>query len=364
MKLSTTIMNLPTHDRILAWSDRYGRKNLPWQINKTPYKTWLSEVMLQQTQVATVIPYFNRFMTAFPDIQTLAAAPLDSVLHLWAGLGYYSRARNLHATAKRIVDEYHGMFPQAVQTLHTLPGIGRSTAGAIASLAFNQKAVILDGNVRRLLIRFIGIQAAINSHLEKQLWQHAEALLPNERFADYSQSVMDLGATICTPKNPQCDRCPLALDCKAYHLKIAEQLPIRKPKAALPLYQKRMLIFQFQNFVLVHKRPEKGIWGGLWSLPEMAIDEPLETNLPLTAKGLGLRALKIDKLANFRHTFTHFYLDIHPIWIKVAKKSTKAIAPHQQIWYNLKQNKPIGFPKPIHKILEAINDPSHPLHET
>src|SRR5579872_382769 len=252
--------------KILTWFDQHGRKTLPWQIDKTPYRVWVSEVMLQQTQVNTVIPYFERFMQRFPTIETLANATEDEILHLWTGLGYYSRARNLHRSAKKMAGK---IFPATLDDLQTLPGIGRSTAGAILAIAFQKKAAILDGNVKRVLTRFCGITEGLSEKftLEK-LWKTAESLTPEKRIADYTQAMMDLGATICIRGKPHCEICPLEKKCIAHKLGIEKNLPIAKLKKTLPVKQATFFILQHQQEFFLQKRPPVGIWGGLWSLPE------------------------------------------------------------------------------------------------
>lgn len=255
---------------ILEWFDKNGRKNLPWQKARTPYRVWVSEIMLQQTQVTTVIPYFERFIKKFPDVKSLANAPEDEVLELWAGLGYYARARNLHKTAKIIQQEYKGTFPNDLLLLQELPGIGRSTAGAIFSLGMNQPAAILDGNVKRVFTRLHAIDGYPNaSKTLKQLWQIAEDYLPNERAADYTQAMMDLGALLCTPTQPNCKSCPVQKYCLAHAQDKTTDYPTPKPTKSLPVRSSHFLILvNNQQEILLEKRPPAGIWGGLWSLPE------------------------------------------------------------------------------------------------
>jgi A/G-specific adenine glycosylase len=256
---------------ILNWFDQHGRKNLPWQINKTPYRVWLSEIMLQQTQVNTVIPYFLRFLQQFPDLQTLSRAHEDEVLHLWAGLGYYSRARNLHRAARAIMENNHGEFPDTLVDLINIPGIGPSTAGAVLALAFNKRATILDGNVKRVLTRLHGIRKPINDKkTEQQLWDLAENYTPQKRIADYTQAMMDLGATCCTRARPSCSQCPLQRYCVAYKLGLVETLPAKKQSRSLPVRQATFVILKKGDTFFLEKRPSTGIWGSLWSLPELA----------------------------------------------------------------------------------------------
>lgn len=335
---------------LLRWFDRHGRKHLPWQQNKTPYRVWISEIMLQQTQVATVIDYYQRFMQHFPDIESLASATEDKVLHLWAGLGYYSRARNLHRAAKLVVEKLNGKFPETIEALTQLPGIGPSTAGAILALAFNQRATILDGNVKRVLARFHAISAPINElKIENQLWEIATHYTPTKRIADYTQAMMDLGATCCTRTSPQCFACPLASHCKAHQQNIAQQLPIKKATKTLSIRSATFFLLKKNQHVLLYKRPSTGIWGGLWSLPEIPGKPDLE-NLNLFYQQLFLNRIEdYQHLPAIRHTFTHYRLDMFPILIEL--KHRPKLADKEQIWYNPKKPVAIGLPKPIQRIL-------------
>lgn len=304
-------------DTVLDWFDRHGRHDLPWQHNQTPYRVWISEIMLQQTQVATVIDYYHRFMARFPDVHALANADIDDVLHLWTGLGYYARARNLHRCAKIVSESLQGNFPETLAGLEDLPGIGRSTAGAILSLGSGQRGVILDGNVKRVLCRVHAIDswpgktATLN-----QLWQIAEQSTPNHRVADYNQAMMDLGATVCKRGKPDCVNCPLQDNCQGLHQGVADKLPVSKPKKALPKRQTCMLIFQSGQQVLMYRRPDSGIWGGLWSFPEVSLQDesnsPSDTetvckHLP-TYQDWHLQGLD----ESLTHTFSHFHLRIFP----------------------------------------------------
>jgi len=266
MHCSTTWFRKQT----LAWYDAFGRKDLPWQQGKTAYRVWVSEIMLQQTQVATVIPYFDRFMQEFPSVKHLAAASNDEVMHLWTGLGYYARARNLHKTAKQVVADYNGEFPQDPELLEQLSGIGRSTAAAIASSVFDVPAAILDGNVKRVLSRFFALQEWPGStSAQKQLWTWSESLTPKKRISDYNQVMMDLGALICTRSKPKCQDCPLKKECLAFQMEQTHQLPISKPKKDKPVKQTWFLMLQSPDGRIgLSKRPSTGIWGGLYSFPE------------------------------------------------------------------------------------------------
>ena len=256
--------------RLLKWYDCHGRKTLPWKRVRDPYRIWVSEIMLQQTQVTTIIPYFERFAKRFPDVRTLARARPDSVLHLWSGLGYYARARNLHKAAKRIIAEHGGTFPRELESVVRLPGIGRSTAGAILALAFDQRHAILDGNVKRVLARHHAIDAPPNRReTETKLWQLAERHTPSRRVADYTQAIMDLGATVCTRAHPDCAHCPVRAGCKARKLGTPQNFPVPAKRRAMPVKQVNMLLIRdARDRVLLVKRPPAGLWGGLWGLPE------------------------------------------------------------------------------------------------
>ena len=294
--------------RIVAWQQQHGRHTLPWQTSRNPYPIWVSEVMLQQTQVATVIPYFLRFMERFPDLLSLANASEDRVLEVWSGLGYYSRGRNLHKAAQRVVGYYGGAFPQAVTCLETLPGVGRSTAGAIAALAFGNTHAILDGNVKRVLARHAGICGWPGDKLiEKKLWTLAESLLPKTKIEAYTQGMMDLGASLCTRTRPTCASCPVANDCVGLNQARVSELPMRKPKKILPEKQVQMLILIDGDQILLEKRPSSGIWGGLWSFPEI---EPSIDSQQHCQQQLGYSVKMRTSLPVVRHSFTHFRLDI------------------------------------------------------
>ncbi|HVY53219.1 MAG TPA: A/G-specific adenine glycosylase [Gammaproteobacteria bacterium] len=342
----------------LNWFDQYGRKNFPWQQNKTPYSVWLSEIMLQQTQVTTVIPYYQRFLSQFPDVTALANAKEDEVLHLWAGLGYYSRARNLHRTAKMVQQQWNGQFPDNVEELQKLPGIGRSTAGAIVSCAFYKKAAILDGNVKRLLTRFHGVTDPIDlPKTQAQLWELAEQYTPADRVADYSQVMMDLGATICTRKNPRCNECPLQTYCLAHQTGIANELPTKKAKRAIPIREATFLVLRYQDKVLLQKRPSIGIWGGLWSLPQLAEKVSLNDVKEFCRESFKLNPKTAKSLKPFRHTFSHFHLDIHPVEITLSAVTPKAMDGNSLIWYSLNQPEALGLPAPVQSLLESIGKP-------
>ena len=342
--------------RVLSWYDEYGRKHLPWQQDINPYRVWLSEIMLQQTQVATVIDYFQRFTSRFPDVQSLADAPLDDVLALWAGLGYYSRAKNLHKAAQMVCDEFAGNFPRKQEDLELLPGVGRSTAAAIRSIAFEQPAAILDGNVKRVLARHQGIGGwPGQSKTLKALWQAAENLTPQTRSRAYTQVMMDLGATVCTRTKPKCATCPIQHDCLALADDRIEELPGKKPKKQLPIKATQMLYIVFQGQVLLLQRPLSGIWPGLFSLPEIAVDAELNDYF---AKQLALcetdLCLEDSACMQFRHTFSHYHLDITVQKIELLA-APKLVAENTGLhWYNPQNPAEVGVPAPVSKIFKEL----------
>jgi A/G-specific adenine glycosylase len=334
--------------RILAWFDQNGRKDLPWQQDITPYRVWLSETMLQQTQVTTVIPYFNAFVEQFPTIEYLAQAPVDEVLHRWSGLGYYARARNLHKTAQIIVEQDH--FPDTLDKLMELPGIGLSTAGAILSIAFKKSHPILDGNVKRVLTRFKAVSGWPGiSHVSKQLWAISADLTPVNRVADYTQAIMDLGATICTRSKPACNNCPLNSHCKARITNTVSLLPTPKPAKTLPIKQLFFLLLNNNNRqILLEKRPPTGIWGGLWSLPEFDSIESLHDWCLTT----NTRIVSSNTLTLQRHTFSHYHLDYTPVLIQTDNPINFVMETDQTVWYNKHQIKALGLPTPIKLLLQ------------
>ncbi len=337
---------------VLDWYDQHGRKTLPWQQDISPYRVWVSEIMLQQTQVATVIPYFDRFMEALPTVKDLAAAPEDEVLHLWTGLGYYSRARNLHHAAQQVMTDFDGEFPDSVDALSTLKGVGRSTAGAIRSIAFEQPAAILDGNVKRVLARYAAIEGwPGKSAVLKELWSAAEELAPDYRCRDYSQAMMDLGATLCTAKSPACDRCPLADDCLARAAGKQLEFPGRKPRKPLPVRTTLMLIAtNEQGEVLLEKRPDSGIWGGLWSFPEFADSDAA---LEFCERELGTQQGS-ESLPGFRHTFSHYHLEITPLLVHLHETREHVMEGDARLWYNMRKPAVLGIPKPASKLLKLL----------
>ena len=342
--------------RILAWFDIHGRKHLPWQQDKTPYKVWVSEIMLQQTQVTTVIPYFQRFMHRFPDVQALAAAPQDEVLHHWTGLGYYARARNLHKAAQMIVAEYQGQFPREIERVMALPGIGRSTAGAVLSLACQQHHAILDGNVKRVLARHAGVDGwPGEKKVESRLWELAEQLTPAHRTADYTQAMMDMGATLCTRSKPNCSDCPLSADCVAFATGRQADLPAKKPKKILPVRQTIMLIPKVGSQLWMQQRPPVGLWGGLWGFAEIASVE----QLPEWLRCQRLENGKQIWLEPFRHTFSHFHLDIQPLVIELEHISQVIeVQDANSLWYDWRNPSAIGLAAPTTMIVKDLQSMS------
>jgi A/G-specific adenine glycosylase len=340
---------------VLTWFHQHGRKNLPWQKDINAYRVWLSEVMLQQTQVSTVIPYFQAFTERFPTVADLADAPLDEVLHLWTGLGYYARARNLHACAKRVVSEYGGQFPRSVDELAGLPGVGRSTAGAIASITWNLPAPILDGNVKRVLARFYAIEGwPGQTAVAKKLWSLAKANTPGEQNANYTQAIMDLGATVCTRSRPSCSACPLERRCRARVQNNPGEYPGKKPKKALPVKSVQMLMIQNSaGEILLEQRPPQGIWGGLWSFPELDDAADPTGHLP-TPWNAGNIIELVEKWTSHRHTFSHYHLDITPVWLHLPQVPQAVMADDRFIWYNPRQPKNVGLAAPVKRLLKQL----------
>ncbi|OGT26826.1 MAG: A/G-specific adenine glycosylase [Gammaproteobacteria bacterium RIFCSPLOWO2_02_FULL_42_14] len=329
--------------RLLKWYEKNGRHDLPWQKNTTPYRVWISEIMLQQTQVATVIPYYQRFLSRFPDVQTLATASEDDVLSLWSGLGYYARARNLHRTAKIVVKDFQGNFPRTAQQFSELPGIGQSTAGAILSFSEKKYAVILDGNVKRVLTRYFAIETPVDrADTIDQLWTLAAELTPKKNTHHYNQAIMDLGATLCARTQPRCDACPLTNHCEARQQNKMTFYPVKQVKKERPVRKTKMdIIVDAQSRVLLVRRPSKGIWGGLWTFPENnALKLPLQ---------------KISELPTLTHQFTHFTLHITPIYYRI-KKMPSALDSSEMIWYNWSDDLPGGVPTPVTKILKIMRN--------
>jgi A/G-specific adenine glycosylase len=339
--------------KLLQWYDVHGRKDLPWQHPRTPYRVWVSEIMLQQTQVAAVVPFFARFTEAFPDIESLAQAPLDRVLHLWSGLGYYARARHLHAAAKRIIEAFDGEMPSNPEELMALPGIGRSTAAAIASIAFGQPAAILDGNVKRVLARVHAIDGwPGNGPVARKLWTLAERAVSHERPADYTQAIMDLGATLCTRVNPACEACPLKVDCIAYGRGAVARYPASRPKRALPTRRTRMLlVVNRTGDVLLERRPPAGVWGGLWCFPEADAEAPLD----VVFEGEWLEPERHDAWECVTHTFTHFRLEIEPIVVRLRVENPQIMEGRQRLWYKGGDGREIGLAAPVKRLLPKVS---------
>ena len=333
--------------RLIAWHRHHGRHDLPWQGTRDPYRVWLSEIMLQQTQVATVIPYYLRFLERFPDLQALASAPADEVMAHWSGLGYYARARNLHGCAKAVIATHGGRFPRDPDVIATLPGIGRSTANAIAVFCFGACMPILDGNVKRLLCRHAGIEGWPGAPaVERRLWQIAQSLLPKAIVATYIQAQMDMGATICTRSRPRCDACPLAADCVALRDGRTRELPEARPRKALPVRETTLLVLMHRGRVLLQPRPPTGIWGGLWSLPEVQAEPHAE------AARLGCRILSSRPLDAMSHAFTHFRLEMKPLLCEVEPLPRAAESGGR--WLGGKELDQAPLPAPIRKLLAVL----------
>lgn len=343
----------PFAQAILTWYASYGRKNLPWQQNKTLYRVWLSEIMLQQTQVSTVIPYFERFTARFPDINSLATASQDEVLHLWTGLGYYARARNLHKTAQIIADQYHGEFPSDLAIVNSLPGIGRSTAGAILSSVLKQPHPILDGNVKRTLARCFAVEGwPGRKPVENQLWQLAEQHTPAQEVDNYNQAMMDIGATVCSRSKPKCSLCPVESFCAAKRLGRQSDFPGKKPKKTMPVRQTWFAILYHENQVWLEQRPQSGLWGGLYCFPQ---HESADIQLQLDQRQIDDNSvISHTQLIAFRHTFSHYHLDITPVLVKLSKQPELIMDAGQGLWYNLSQPQTIGLAAPVKQLIETL----------
>jgi A/G-specific adenine glycosylase len=339
--------------RLLAWFDRHGRRDLPWQLDPNPYSIWVSEIMLQQTQVGTVVRYYERFMQRFPDVQTLAAAELDDVLALWSGLGYYARARNLHRAAQVVVEHFDGRMPAALDALIELPGIGRSTAGAILALSHGQRVPILDGNVKRVLARYHAVAGWPGEiAVQQELWAHADRHTPAERAAAYTQAIMDLGATLCTRARPACTVCPLASDCRACLNGTQMKYPSPRPKRTRTHRRVTALVVQDrEQRVLLERRPEHGIWGGLFSLPELA---PGDTPSDWCARALGSYAVAEQRLATIEHAFTHFDLDLEPLLLRLAESPAIVMDRGDRLWYKPGTALQVGVPAPVALLLQTL----------
>jgi len=359
------ILSDPTFSRaVIDWQRSHGRHALPWQNTRDAYRIWLSEIMLQQTQVAAVLGYYARFLERFPTVFALAEAPQEDVMAHWAGLGYYTRARNLHACAKRIVAEYDGAFPSDPALLADLPGIGRSTAAAIAAFSAGTRAAILDGNVKRVFARVFGVDEYPGiKPVEDALWRRADALLPqDEGIEAYTQGLMDLGATLCTRSSPDCGRCPLQPRCVAYATQRTAELPVRKPKKTQPEKRARMLVLIDRGQVLLQQRPDSGIWGGLLSLPEIEGHVALEDDgVPADVLGVPEAAARFgtvedcEALLPLQHVFTHYRLHIHPFRIGLR---TRAQTPAGCVWWDVSKIDAAALPAPVKKLLGQLGQPS------
>ena len=347
----------PIASALVGWHARHGRHDLPWQHDRTPYRVWVSEIMLQQTQVSTVVPYYERFMQRFANASTLADAPIDDVLHLWTGLGYYARARNLHRAAVRIRDEFGGELPRTFEEVASLPGIGRSTAGAILALSRRERFAILDGNVKRVLSRYFGIEGdlAERAAMEK-LWALSEKCTPHDAVDVYTQAIMDIGATVCTRRNPLCAYCPLAEDCVAKRHDQQHEIPApKKAKAARRERRVFMLVAQRDDeSVLLERRPDSGVWGGLWCLPEFETESAART---FATQTLHLPQPEPRHLDLIEHAFTHFDLVVTPLLTRCEGPAAVMDAP-RSLWYNPRQPARVGLPAPIKTLLDGLAGPS------
>jgi A/G-specific adenine glycosylase len=330
---------------LVAWHERSGRHDLPWQQERTPYRVWVSEIMLQQTQVATVIPYYERFMRRFPDVGALADAPLDEVLHLWTGLGYYARARNLHRAAVRIRDEWGGEFPAAFADVATLPGIGRSTAGAIVALSRGERRPILDGNVRRVLARCFGVEGDPSGRrVQQQLWALSERETPGFDVSVYTQAIMDLGATLCVRHRPACAICPLAERCVARQSLRQHELPAPRRARERRLRRAFMIAaMRDDGGFYLERRPDSGVWGGLWCLPEFASQ----------AEASASWGSDLQPLGDVEHAFTHFDLVITPLFVRYRGHASVMDEP-SGLWYKPRHPARVGLPAPIKSLLEDL----------
>lgn len=340
-------------DAILKWYESFGRKTLPWQQNKTAYTVWLSEIMLQQTQVTTVIPYFHRFLARFPTVTELANAHQDEVLHLWTGLGYYARARNLHKAAQIVEQEYHGEFPTNIEQMNALPGIGRSTAAAILSSVYKQPHAILDGNVKRTLARCFAVEGWPGQKpVENTLWAIAEKHTPKNDVDQYNQAMMDMGAIVCTRSKPKCDLCPVSKHCQAKAQQRQLEFPGKKPKKEKPVKETWFVMLHHDNQVWLEQRPQSGIWGGLFCFPQHENDA-IEHQLDLRCIHENLVQSK-QVLNAFRHTFSHYHLDITPILINLTQEPHLVMEGSKGLWYNLSQPKEIGLAAPVKQLLDSL----------
>ena len=336
---------------VIAWQQRHGRHHLPWQDPIDPYRVWLSEIMLQQTQVGAVVPYFQRFVARFPTVRDLASAAEDAVLAVWSGLGYYARARNLHRAAQRIEQVHGGRFPDRFEDIAALPGVGRSTAGAIAVFAFGQRFPILDGNVKRVLARCFGVPGYPGAKaVSDQLWALAEQLLPDRQAESYTQGLMDLGAQVCRRSHPLCDQCPLADQCVARTEGRVDELPAPRPRRARPQRTTVMLIMECNGEIMMEKRPSAGIWGGLWSFPEA---DHTEDAAQVCRTQFGVEAEAVDRMVPIEHGFTHFSLTISPLHCRVNQREPRAQQPGR-VWIAPAEAMHYAIPVPVRKLVSAL----------
>ncbi len=337
--------------RVLDWFERKGRKDLPWQVNPSPYRIWVSEIMLQQTQVSTVIPYFERFVERFPTLEDLAEASIDSILHYWSGLGYYARARNLHKTAGMIAN--FSEFPNHLDQLIKLPGIGRSTAGAILSMAYHKRAPILDGNVKRVFSRFKSIDGwPGDSRVVRELWQLSDQYTPESRVAEYTQAIMDLGATLCTRGNPACNECPIRGGCSAWASDRVAKFPVPRPKKRTPIRKCYLLVLRnSKDYFYLENRPPMGLWGGLWSFPEFEEKRQLLD----WCDAQKVDRSKLSWLSERRHTFSHFHLDYTPVLAYQKNTDLNVMESNRILWYNVHRDNQCGLPAPVSRLLEQLS---------
>ncbi|HLX30933.1 MAG TPA: A/G-specific adenine glycosylase [Casimicrobiaceae bacterium] len=348
--------------RVVAWQRMHGRRDLPWQQAPDPYRIWLSEIMLQQTQVATVLPYFVRFVAAFPDVAALASAPLARVLEHWSGLGYYRRAHHLHAAARIVVERHDGRFPSDSATLATLPGIGRSTAAAIAAFSGGERAAILDGNVKRVLARHGGVDGWPGApKVEARLWEIASSRLPNldgegdacGTMTAYTQGLMDLGATVCTRNRPRCDACPVGDDCVAHREQRSDVLPACRPRKLLPKREINVLLLEHDGRLLFERRPLLGVWPGLWGFPEFDVNDDLSER---ACARFGIVANECVPMPVLRHVFTHFALTMHPMRIRLEAPPAQAHAD-DLTWLSIDEARSAAVPAPVRRMLDSISRP-------
>ncbi|MCG6868836.1 MAG: A/G-specific adenine glycosylase [Gammaproteobacteria bacterium] len=341
-------------ERLLDWHRRHGRRHLPWQHNPTPYRVWVSEVMLQQTQVATVIPYFERFTRRFPNVAALADAPLDEVLSHWSGLGYYARGRNLHRAARRVRDVHGGVFPARIEELRALPGVGRSTAGAIIALSRGERHAILDGNVKRVLMRHCLVRGwPGTTAVSRRLWQLAEELTPAREVARYTQAIMDLGSTVCRRGAPDCAACPVSGDCRARAAGVQGNLPEPRPRKVIPLRETAMImVCNPHGDVFLERRPPSGVWGGLWSFPEL---NRAQDSGQWCRQRLGTAPVHVEPWKPLTHTFTHFRLRITPVRARVGDTAGRVMDGTDQLWYNVASS-PRGLAAPVTGLLRKLQE--------